>query len=126
MAATPTNVLEMMRQFRCDPEASEVDDADSGLEQMSLHCSQDSQSKPMQTQTQTETETEASLEQSGCSDCVSLAEEADTDGSKPSTPSKQVPSCSPGQKNKSFAILKKYTQTAWSLNEQTYLTKIGK
>lgn len=118
MTATPTNVLEMMRQFRCDPESSEVDEADSGLDQMSLGCSLDSQAKQtqtqtqMQTQTQTQTETEAeaetvaSLEQSGCSDCVSLAEEADTDGSKPSTPSKQVPSCSPGQENKHAKMFK--------------------
>ncbi|XP_041916707.1 serine/threonine-protein kinase 33 isoform X1 [Alosa sapidissima] len=89
MAATPTNVLEMMRQFRNDPEDSEVDEAGSGLEQMSLCCSQNSPSKPTQTQTPTPTRTEASLERSGCSDCASLLEEADTDGSKPSTPSKQ-------------------------------------
>ncbi|KAL2089038.1 hypothetical protein ACEWY4_015937 [Coilia grayii] len=99
MASTPTNVLEMMRQFRNDPEElDEVDAAGSGLDELSLCSSQDSTTDPqmqtqtelhMQRQTQTHTQTEASLEQSGCSNCVLLTEEADTEGCKPSTHSKQ-------------------------------------
>ncbi|KAG5270323.1 hypothetical protein AALO_G00191360 [Alosa alosa] len=63
MTATPTNVLEMMRQT-------------ARLNQRKRRHRR-------------QRWTEASLEQSGCSDCASLLEEADTDGSKPSTPSKQ-------------------------------------
>ncbi|XP_063044151.1 serine/threonine-protein kinase 33 isoform X2 [Engraulis encrasicolus] len=109
-AMRPTNVLEMMRQFRNDPEELELDEleaAGSGMEELSLCGSVDGTSDTQtqartqaqaksrtETQTQTEslkqkqTQTKASQEQSGASsNCVPLTQESEAEGTVPLTPS---------------------------------------
>ncbi|KAL7866343.1 hypothetical protein AOLI_G00141570 [Acnodon oligacanthus] len=83
--ASPTNVLEMMRQFRDAPEDGECDELSMGLSSLSLSRSQDSLAEPAASP---EPPTAPALVPASVP-ALSLEVDTDSNSSKPSTPTKQ-------------------------------------
>ncbi|XP_030621003.1 serine/threonine-protein kinase 33 [Chanos chanos] len=86
-STTPTNVLEMMRQFRDAMKDGESDELSAGLKSLSLSHSQDSLSEPAASPhvpSPTPSHSQRTTRAEG-----SLAPDTDSHSSKPSTPSKQ-------------------------------------
>ncbi|XP_066503967.1 serine/threonine-protein kinase 33 isoform X2 [Hoplias malabaricus] len=84
MNASPTNVLEMMRQFRDAPEDFESDELSTGLSSLSLSHSQNSLAEPAASP-----DPPAPTPSSAPTQAPSPNGDMDNNSSKPSTPTKQ-------------------------------------